>query len=135
MSAAANFALAGVLAVAATAATVMPAGALGAFDPQALIARAIPKTGEKLPVVGLGSSATFRSVAQSEDVSALAEVMRTLVENGGTVFDDFVLTVDNTNDGPTVDNPIADQNATEDLPFVFQFAGNTFADVDGDTLT
>jgi aryl-alcohol dehydrogenase-like predicted oxidoreductase len=75
------------LAVAATAATVMPAGALGAFDPQALIARAIPKTGEKLPVVGLGSSATFRSVAQSEDVSALAEVMRTLVENGGTVFD------------------------------------------------
>ncbi|MCK7519848.1 MAG: hypothetical protein MZV64_20010 [Ignavibacteriales bacterium] len=33
-------------------------------------------------------------------------------------------------------NPIADQNATEDSPFSFTFAANTFADVDvGDTLT
>ncbi len=52
-----------------------------------LIKRAIPKTGEELPVVGLGSSATFRQVAQSEDISALAEVMKTLLDNGGTVFD------------------------------------------------
>jgi aryl-alcohol dehydrogenase-like predicted oxidoreductase len=37
--------------------------------------------------VGLGSSATFSQVARTEDVSALGEVLRTLVENGGTVFD------------------------------------------------
>jgi aryl-alcohol dehydrogenase-like predicted oxidoreductase len=75
------------LAVAAAATAALPASLLAAFDPAELITRAIPKTGEQLPIVGLGSSATFRSVAQSEDVSALAEVMKTLVDNGGTVFD------------------------------------------------
>lgn len=52
-----------------------------------LITRPIPSTGEELPLVGLGSSATFSRVARSEDVSALREVLRTLVDNGGTVFD------------------------------------------------
>ena len=52
-----------------------------------LITRAIPSTGEELPIVGLGSSATFRSVAQSDDASALRDVFRTLFDNGGTVFD------------------------------------------------
>jgi aryl-alcohol dehydrogenase-like predicted oxidoreductase len=40
-----------------------------------------------LPLVGLGSSATFAQVARSEDYSALREVLRTMVERGGTVFD------------------------------------------------
>ena len=69
------------------AACTLPAGLLRAFESGNLITRAIPKTGEKLPIVGLGSSATFRTVAQSEDVSALAAVIETLLENGGTVFD------------------------------------------------
>jgi aryl-alcohol dehydrogenase-like predicted oxidoreductase len=38
-------------------------------------------------VIGLGSSATFSQVAKSEDVTALAGVLRALVDNGGTVFD------------------------------------------------
>lgn len=69
------------------AACALPGGVLQAFDSNDLITRAIPKTGEKLPVVGLGSSATFRQVAQSEDVSALRNVIQTLLDNGGTVFD------------------------------------------------
>jgi aryl-alcohol dehydrogenase-like predicted oxidoreductase len=69
------------------AACALPAGLLRAFESGNLITRAIPKTGEELPIVGLGSSATFRSVAQSKDLSALTEVIRALVENGGTVFD------------------------------------------------
>jgi aryl-alcohol dehydrogenase-like predicted oxidoreductase len=69
------------------AASALPAGLLRAFENGKPITRAIPKTGENLPIVGLGSSATFRSVAQSKDVSALTEVIRALVENGGTVFD------------------------------------------------
>ncbi len=37
---------------------------------------------------------------------------------------------------PTVDNPIADQNATEDQPFSFTVPANTFGDPDGEeTLT
>ena len=46
------------------------------------------------------------------------------------------LTVSSVNDPPTVANPIADQGATEDTAFSFQFAANTFNDVDaGDSLT
>ena len=41
-----------------------------------LITRAIPSSGERIPVVGLGSSATFSQVARTEDVTALREVLR-----------------------------------------------------------
>jgi len=70
----------------AGAALTLPPGLLQALEGD-IIKRTIPSTGEKLPVVGLGSSATFRTVAQSDDVSALREVLTTLFENGGTVFD------------------------------------------------
>lgn len=60
---------------------------LEALQTQEMITRAIPSSGERLPVIGLGSSATFSSVARSEDVSALRDVLRALVENGGSVFD------------------------------------------------
>jgi aryl-alcohol dehydrogenase-like predicted oxidoreductase len=60
--------------------------ALGA-PPAPLIARPIPSSGERIPVIGLGSSATFRSVAESEDLAGLSAVLRALVEGGGSVFD------------------------------------------------
>jgi aryl-alcohol dehydrogenase-like predicted oxidoreductase len=62
---------------------------LRALTPQQreLLTRAVPSTGERLPIVGLGSSATFSQVARSEDVSALRDVLSTMVEHGGTVFD------------------------------------------------
>lgn len=60
---------------------------LGALQSREMMMRAIPKTGEMVPVVGLGSSATFSRLARSEDVSGLREVMGTLIEYGGTVFD------------------------------------------------
>ena len=72
-------------ALAGTALT-LPPGLLQALEGD-IITRAIPSTGEAIPIVGLGSSATFRSVAQSDDVSALRDVLRTLFENGGSVFD------------------------------------------------
>jgi len=54
---------------------------------QPLITRAIPSSGEKIPVVGLGSSATFSQVARSEDVTALREVLKAFTDQGGSVFD------------------------------------------------
>ena len=59
---------------------------LWADQKQNLITRPIPSSGERLPVVGLGSSASFSRLA-SEDAAALAEVLRALVEQGGRVFD------------------------------------------------
>ncbi len=69
------------------AACAVPTELLRAFDSGDLITRAIPKTGEKIPIVGLGTSATFRTVAQGDDVTALRGVIETLINNGGTVLD------------------------------------------------
>lgn len=70
------------------------AGGLLALAPRAvlaaeakLITRAIPSTGERLPIVGLGSSATFAQVARSEDITALRAVLKQMTDLGGTVFD------------------------------------------------
>ncbi|VCU68354.1 General stress protein 69 [Pigmentiphaga humi] len=52
-----------------------------------LITRAIPRTGERLPVVGLGSSATFSSTAAGEEKQRLREVFEAMLAQGGTVFD------------------------------------------------
>jgi aryl-alcohol dehydrogenase-like predicted oxidoreductase len=52
-----------------------------------LITRAIPSTGQLIPAVGLGSSATFAAVARSEDISALSSVLSRMAELGGRVFD------------------------------------------------
>ena len=60
---------------------------LRALSAQEMMTRAVPSTGEQLPIVGLGSSATFSRVARSEDVSALQEVLGAFVNNGGSVFD------------------------------------------------
>ena len=71
----------------ASAACALPLDLLHAFDAADLIKRTIPGRDEQLPVVGLGSSATFRQVAQSDDISALRNVLSTMLDNGGTVFD------------------------------------------------
>lgn len=63
-----------------------PRFALGSSR-QPLLTRPIPSSGEKIPVIGLGSSATFRSVAEGADVDGLAAVLKTLVDGGGSVFD------------------------------------------------
>ncbi len=52
-----------------------------------LIRRAVPSSGERLPAVGLGSSATFSQVARGEDASALREVIKVMIDRGATVID------------------------------------------------
>lgn len=76
------------LTVGAGAALALPQPLLAAAAaPRELIKRVIPSTGEQVPAVGLGSSATFAQVARSADVSALREVMAAMVEHGGAIFD------------------------------------------------
>ena len=60
---------------------------LGALRTQDLITRAVPSSGEQLPIIGLGSSATFRRVAGGENVAALGEVLKAFTDNGAKVFD------------------------------------------------
>src|SRR5688572_17796501 len=71
------------------------AGAALGFDPrllhalqtQPLITRAIPSSGERLPVVGLGGANTFSESAGNEEFAAIGSVLRALVDGGATVFD------------------------------------------------
>lgn len=49
--------------------------------------RAIPRTGQQVPVVGLGSSATFSQLAGAQETGALREVIAEMARLGGTVFD------------------------------------------------
>jgi len=76
----------GVTAGAAAALAINPR-ILQALQEGQLIQRAIPSSGEMLPGVGLGSSATFSRVARSEDYSSLKEVIGAMVDGGATVFD------------------------------------------------
>lgn len=75
------------LSVLASASLSLPSGLLQAAIKDSLITRMVPKTGEKLPVIGLGTSASFRRLAEGEDVSQLQQVIKTLLDNGGRVFD------------------------------------------------
>jgi len=52
-----------------------------------VITRPVPKSGERLPIVGLGSSATFSQVAGADDIEAIKSVFMAMLEQGGTVFD------------------------------------------------
>jgi hypothetical protein len=78
---------------------------------------------------------TFRGTPLNSDVGSIT--VRVIASAGTTSnSDEFVITVRNTNDAPTVATAIADQTATEDAAFSFQFAAGTFNDVDaGETLT
>ncbi|MCQ4240269.1 Ig-like domain-containing protein [Stutzerimonas stutzeri] len=79
---------------------------------------------------------TFSGNPTNGDVGPLSIQVTADDGQGGTVTDTFDILVTNTNDAPSVANPISDQNATEDAAFSFQFASNTFSDMDaGDTLS
>jgi aryl-alcohol dehydrogenase-like predicted oxidoreductase len=57
--------------------------------------RAIPTTGEELPVIGLGSTKVIEEIPAS-GVQPVGEVIRTLTGHGGTVIDTWPVWPDNT---------------------------------------
>jgi len=54
-----------------------------------LVRRAIPKSayGETLPVIGLGTYGAFKARGNAEDMRRKTDVIRTLIEGGGSVID------------------------------------------------
>lgn len=77
--------------IGATAAgALLPIGAARLFaagESSRLILRAIPSTGEKLPIMGLGSAVTFDVSSRSPQVAALTEVLSLFVQHGGKLID------------------------------------------------
>jgi aryl-alcohol dehydrogenase-like predicted oxidoreductase len=70
-----------------TAGAAMALDAPLAAPGEKIITRPIPRTGEQLPIVGLGSSATFQEVADDAEVATVRAVMKQMVDLGGRVFD------------------------------------------------
>lgn len=69
------------------AAALMLPAAPGHTNPAPMTTRPIPKSGEQLPVVGLGTWQTFDVGAGARARDPLAEVLRQLFANGGRVID------------------------------------------------
>ncbi|NND66016.1 MAG: aldo/keto reductase [Halioglobus sp.] len=49
--------------------------------------KAIPSSGEKIPVIGMGTSRTFDMKGNPESLATLTDVMRAFADGGGTVID------------------------------------------------
>lgn len=78
---------------------------------------------------------SFSGTAANSDVGSLDIRVTASDSSGAAVSDDFILTVANVNDAPTVVQPVPDQNAQAASPFVYQVPVETFNDVDaGDAL-
>lgn len=71
------------------AATPMGSGARATEAPAegGLAKRAIPATGEKIPVIGMGTSGSFEVSVGSPEHEALREVLKIFFAGGGTVID------------------------------------------------
>ena len=79
---------------------------------------------------------TFSGTPLNANVGVIAVKVTATDSGSAAITDTFNITVTNTNDAPTVANPIADTTATEDTDYVWQFDENVFADMDvGDQLT
>jgi diketogulonate reductase-like aldo/keto reductase len=60
---------------------------LRAAEPPTMITRKIPKSGEALPVIGLGTSQVFDVGSSADERAPLAGVLRELTAGGGTLID------------------------------------------------
>lgn len=71
----------------AAAAALVPTGPVfGADASSGMLKRAIPSTGEKLPVIGLGSAVTF-DVRSGGTIKPLEDVLSLFVKHGGKLID------------------------------------------------
>ena len=68
------------------AALLLSAGRLAA-QPAPLIERPIPSSGERVPVIGVGTARRWESVATPAEMAPLREVLRQFAERGGRVVD------------------------------------------------
>lgn len=66
--------------------TLLAEGA-GTTDALPLIQRAIPSSGEKIPVVGMGTSRTFNTGADAESLAKLTGVIKAFFAGKGSVID------------------------------------------------
>jgi aryl-alcohol dehydrogenase-like predicted oxidoreductase len=72
---------------ASSASLALAPGWLRADPAEQIIRRPIPSSGERLPVIGLGSSASFEQSANRGDLTGITEVLEVMLQHGASVFD------------------------------------------------
>lgn len=83
-----------------------------------------------------GTTGTFSGTPLNADVGAIDVRVTATDGNLASASDIFRITVNNTNDAPSVSTPIADQMTAEDAAFTFIVPADAFGDVDvGDSLS
>jgi Ca2+-binding RTX toxin-like protein len=114
----------------------LPTETFADVDGDVLVLSANLADGSALPtwLTFNASTQTFNGTPLNVDVGDLAIRVTADDGNGGVVSDDFIVTVANTNDAPTI-RAIADQTTDEDAGFSFSIPASSFDDVDGDTLS
>lgn len=58
-----------------------------AASPSSMLTRPIPSSGERIPVIGAGTSGSFEATPGSEKYEQLKDVLKVFFEGGGSVFD------------------------------------------------
>ena len=82
------------------------------------------------------STRSFTGTPLNDNVGNISVKVTATDGSSTTVSDNFTLTINNTNDAPTVSNAIANQSVNEDSGLSFTVASDAFNDVDsGDSLT
>lgn len=115
----------------------LPANTFTDEDGDPLALSATQADGSSLPawLTFDAASRTFSGTPNQSDTGALTIRVTATDQGGAAVFDEFSLSVSNTNDVPVVATGIGNRNATEDEAFSYTFASDAFTDPDGDTLT
>ena len=88
--------------------------------------------GEELPAWLMfdPTSLTFTGTPTNEDVGIQGILVTATDVSGSTVSDVFQLSVQNTNDAPTLHIPLLNHTAEDSVPILFQIPTNTFTDMD-----
>ncbi|MFZ3086872.1 MAG: putative Ig domain-containing protein [Methylotenera sp.] len=82
------------------------------------------------------ATGTFSGIPTNADVGALLVTVAATDQAGASASQTFRLDIINSNDAPVASAPIANQLATEDVPFTWNLPTDAFADIDADdTLT
>ncbi|MCH9023359.1 MAG: DNRLRE domain-containing protein, partial [Planctomycetes bacterium] len=113
----------------------LPSNTFADADNDTLTLSALLADNSSLPTWLSFDGSSFTGTPLNDNVGSITIKVTADDGNGGTVSDEFTLTVSNTNDPPIVANPIPDQTANENILFAFTLPPNTYADEDGDTLT
>jgi aryl-alcohol dehydrogenase-like predicted oxidoreductase len=98
----------------ATAAPWLPRTAFAAAVPSQLLQRAIPASGEMLPVIGLGTSRTFDVRLDDDSLEPLDGVMRTFINGGATLID----TAPSYGNAEAVTGALLERTGTQDKAFL-----------------